>query len=156
MKKHVFNLTLLFFAFTLIFAVVSGSAQEQQRKGVFRNIVNTFRLPSPAEQRNVAQKLELTEEQRTQLKGITEKYKKEGSQLLSEYNKGYEAVVRLMESTNPDSSRVNQALKDFHQVHSQLVDKEVEYWREFKSILTLEQNKQFWNIFAKSRVGKRK
>ena len=154
MKKHVFNLTLFFFAFTLIFAVVSGSAQQQQRKGIFKNIVTTFRLPSPAEQKNISRRLNLTEEQRTQMKGITEKYKKEGSQLISEYNKGYEAVVRLMESTNPDSSCVNQALKDFHQVHSQLVDKEVEYWRDFKSILTLEQNKQFWNIFAKSRVRK--
>ena len=154
MKKHVFNLTLFFFAFTLIFAVVSGNAQQEQRKGLSRNIVTTFRLPSPAEQRNISRQLELTEKQRTKMKGITEKYKKKGSQLLSEYNKRYEAVVRLMESTNPDSTRVNQALKRFHQAHSQLVDKEVGYWRDFKSILTLEQNKQFWNIFAKSRVRK--
>ena len=116
MRKHVFNLTLFFFAFTLIFAVVSGSAQQQQRKGIFKNIVITFRLPSPTEQRNISQQLKLTEEQRTQMKGITEKYKKDGLLLLSEYNKGYEAVVRLMEVTNPDPSRVNQALKDFHQV----------------------------------------
>lgn len=152
MKKHVFTLTLMFLVSTLIFTVVASGAKQQQKKGVFRNIMTVFRLPSPAEQKSVAQQLDLTNEQKTEMKALTEKYRREGSKLLENYNIAYKKVIHLMETTSPDPSEINKTLKHFHKVHSQLVDKTVEYWRDFKNILTLEQNKKFWSIFEKSRV----
>ncbi len=151
MKERVFYLTV----FVLLFTLVPAAPSLAERKGLFRNIVSTFAPPSPQESKTIAKTLELTEEQRKQMKELNEKYRRESSNLKREFNKGYEAVVRLMKATNPDKGRVNEALKRFHEVHSKLLSKEVEYWTSFKSILTPEQNKKFWKLFEKSRVRRK-
>lgn len=57
-----------------------------------------------------------------------------------------------MQQTDPNKGRVNDRLKAFHNIHAEIVNREVGYWVDFKNILTPEQNEQFWNLFEQRRV----
>ncbi|MGD8374766.1 MAG: periplasmic heavy metal sensor [Acidobacteriota bacterium] len=129
---------------------VAATAQDQ--KGLMRNVVSVFAPPSPEEQQKIAATVELNDEQKQQMKEVSDRYRSQAQTLRGKYQTAYDDVVSLMESTEPDKGNVAAKLKNFHSVHQQIVDVEVQYWIDFKTILTPEQNKKFWNLFAQSRI----
>lgn len=137
-----------------VLVVSSAAAQGAQgaRKGLFRNLITVFAPPTPQEERTIATTVGLSEDQKTQMRAVNQRYRSDSSALMAKYNSAYEDVVSLMQSTDPNKSDVAQRLKTFHQVHQEVVEREVGYWTDFKSIMTPEQNQKFWNLFEQSRV----
>ena len=135
-----------------LLALSGGALGQETRKGVLRNIIVVFQPPNPEEQRQIATQVNLTEEQRGQMKAVSERYRADAQTLRGKYATAYRDVVRLMQQTEPNKSTVNSKLKAFHNVHQQVVSHEVQYWMDFKSILTPEQNKKFWNVFEQKRI----
>ena len=150
MKKILISLFALFLI--VILASPYDGAAKKGRKGIFKNIMTVFRPPSAQEQKNIAQKLELTEEQRPKMKELNDKYRKQSSTLKKKYSTAYNDVVSLMNQQSPNKQKVNQKLKAFHSTHSNLVDAEVQYWMDLKTILTPAQNNKLWEIFEQSRI----
>jgi len=122
------------------------------QKGLFKNVVQTFRPPSGRELTKIANDLELDEEQKRQMKELNDRFQQQTSTLKQRYETGYEKVVKLMSTEHPDKGNVNQTLKNFHQTHSQFVDAEVQFWMDLKTILTPAQNLKLWRLFEKSRI----
>lgn len=149
MKKTAVISFIVFFALNFIFAYNVFA-----RKDVVKNILVTFKAPSQTEQKSIAQQLKLTPEQNKQMKELNDRYQKESAELKNRYNKAYNDVVMLMKQEKPDKQLVNNTLKEFHSVHSQVLDKEVSYWMEMKTILTPEQNNKLWQIFEQNRIKK--
>lgn len=125
-----------------------------QRKDITKNIIIVFRAPSPQEQKEISQKLQLTPEQNTKMKEVNERYKKETGNLKNEYNAAYQDVELLMKAEKPDKNRVNETLKKFHGIHTEALEKEVGYWMDLKTILTPAQNNKLWEIFEQDRIRK--
>ncbi len=132
---------------------MGGKADEgKMKKGILRNILVTFIPPTPAEQKNIAQKLELTEEQRSKMKELNDKYKRQSADLRKKYQQAYNDIVLLMKQEKPNKERVNRELKTFHSIHSQVLNQEVKYWMDLKTILTPSQNNKLWEIFEQNRT----
>ena len=125
-----------------------------QRKDMVKNIIIVFRSPSPHEQKEISQKLQLTPEQITKMKEVNERYKKETGNLKNEYNAAYRDVELLMKTEKPDKNRVNETLKRFHRIHTEVLEREVGYWIDLKTILTPDQNNKLWEVFEQSRIRK--
>lgn len=136
----------------VILALLSGAAMAQDQKGLMRNVVSVFAPPSPEEQQKIATTVGLTDEQKQQMKEVSDRYRSQAQTLRDKYQTAYSDVVGLMESTDPDKGNVAAKLKNFNSVHQQIVEVEVQYWVDFKSILTPEQNQKFWNLFEQSRI----
>jgi len=136
----------------LLLAVATPAAAQEARKGLTRNILEVFAPPTAEQEKKIATTVQMTEEQKTQMKAVNERYRGESQALLTKYRSAYEDVVKLMQETSPDKGQVNERLKAFHQVHAEVVSHEVTYWAEFKSILTPAQNQKFWNLFEQTRV----
>ena len=126
-------------------------AQDSQ-KGIFRNIIAVFHPPSVEERQKIATTVGMSDEQKMEMKAVADRYQTQAQTLLGKYQTAYNNVVKLMNTSNPDKTTVNTKLKNFHRVHQNVVDAEVQYWIDFKSILTPEQNKKFWNMFEQSRI----
>lgn len=133
-------------------AVCAAGPALAAKKGAQQNIVVTFRPPSPEEEKKIAAQLELTDEQKGQMRELSDKYRQQTASLRDKYAAAYRDVVNLMQEGNADKGRVDAALRNFHSVHQQFLDTEVEYWMDFKGILTPAQNKTFWGIFSRSRI----
>ncbi len=149
-----FHHNIISIAFILLLIILSSSftlAQEEQ-KGIFRNILIVFMPPTPEQEQVIAERLELTEEQRTQMKQLSDRYREDATTLRNKYISVYNDIVTLMEQTEPNRTVVNEKLKAFHNVHQEVLSREIIYWMDFKTILTPEQNKKFWNIFEQSRI----
>ena len=138
-------------ASTLLWPSSSVSAEET-RKGLFRNIMVVFIPPTPEEQAKIATTVGLTDEQKQQMKAVSDRYRANAETLKRRYASAYQDVVHLMEQSNPNKSTVNSKLRAFHSTHKKVVDQEVRYWIDFKTILTPEQNKKFWNVFEQNRI----
>ena len=147
-KSNILIGVTLIFLLSMSFSIT----QAQRSKSIFKNIVLTFRPLTAAQEKNIAKALALTSEQRVQMKEFSKNYRKDARILLDKYNSAHNDVVKLIKQKTPNKSVVSKKLKVFHRTHQQIVNKEVEYWRKFTSILTLEQNKKFWNLFEMSRV----
>jgi len=130
----------------------SGAAMAQGQKGLMRNVVSVFAPPSPEEQQKIATAVGLSDEQKQQMKNVSDKYRSQAQTLRDKYETAYGDVVNLMETADPDKSTVASKLKNFNSVHQQIVEVEVQYWIDFKVLLTPEQNQKFWNLFEQSRV----
>jgi Spy/CpxP family protein refolding chaperone len=139
-------------ALSLPLLLATPAAAQEPQHGLLRNVIAVFRPPTPDEERAIATSVGLTDDQKTKMKSVNERYRSDSQDLLAKYRAAYEDIVKLMQSTNPNKAQVNQRLKTFHQIHSQIVDREVGYWTDFKSILTPEQNQKFWNVFEQKRV----
>lgn len=145
--------TKLGLAAALMLALGTAPAHaEEPSKGMFRNVVEVFAPPTAEEERAMAEALELSEGQTKKMAKLSKNYRSDASSLLKKYERAYSEVVGLMESQDPDKSQTATALRAFHDAHSELVDREVDYWNAFKGILTPEQNRTFWNTFEDSRI----
>lgn len=136
----------------LLCTCVDVGVASGEEKGLLRNVITTFAPPSPEEQRSLVETVGMSEEQKAKLRSVNERYRNDAQRLRAKYDMAYENVVLLMNQQNPNKSRVNQTLKNFHSVHQEMVNREVGYWMDFKSILTPEQNRKFWNAFEQKRV----
>ena len=152
MKKLAFSITFVFLAITLIFSAPTWGSERANWS--VNDIVSSFFPPSPAEAKVINKSLSFTDEQRTELKKLNQKYRADTSSLANKYKNVYDSTVHLIKSDNANAANVNSTLIKFHKVHQQFLDKEVEYWSEFKTLLTKEQNGKFWNLFEKSRIKK--
>ena len=152
MKRTVMMVSILLGSALLGAYSVEVQAEGAQKKGVFRNIVQTFRPPSGKELTKISNDLELNDEQKQQMKEVNDRFKQQTSTLKQRYGTGYEKVVKLMNTEQPNKANVNQTLKNFHNTHSQIVDAEVQYWMDLKTILTPAQNLKLWRIFEQSRI----
>lgn len=152
MKKEKSRPLMAGMSFLLLLMIAGPAPAQEGRKGLHRNIIATFRPPSPEDERTISNKLELSEEQKTQMKAVSERYRKDTETLLAKYREAYEDVVNLMQETIPNKTVVNNHLKAFHGIHEEILGKEVSYWMDFKGILTPEQNRKFWNLFEQDRV----
>jgi Spy/CpxP family protein refolding chaperone len=112
-----------------------------------------FAPPSPDEARAVAKDLNLSPEQQKQMQQVNERYNREIMSLKQDYENAVRSLMSLIQDPTPNPSVTNQRLKEFHSVNQQVLDKEFEYWREFKTILTPDQNSKFWTLFGRSRLG---
>ena len=139
-------------SFLLSLAIAGPAPAQEARKGPLRNVITTFRPPSPQEEKTISTRLQLTEDQKRSMKAVNERYRQDSETLLAKYRAAYDDVVRLMQQTDPNKTAVNDRLKTFHRIHEQVLDKEVGYWMDFKGVLTTEQNRQFWNLFEQDRV----
>ena len=138
----------------VLVAALSFTTAIAAQKGLTRNIISTFAPPDGADRAAIAQKLEITAEQKSQMKEISKRFKDQSSALKKDYQTAYQNVVKLMNNEKPDKSRVNEKLKNFHQVHSKVLEAEVQYWMDLKTILSPAQNLQLWEIFEQSRIRK--
>jgi Spy/CpxP family protein refolding chaperone len=129
-----------------------GPAAPGARKGLLRNIMTVFAPPTAQEERTIATTVGMSEEQKSQMKAVNERYRSDSTALVAKYNNAYDDVVRLMDATSPNKGEVNQTLKTFHQIHQEVLEREVGYWTDFKAILTPEQNRKFWNLFEQRRI----
>lgn len=139
-------------ALLLPLLLASPAAAQEARKGLFRNILAVFAPPTQEEEQRIVAQVGLSDEQKTQMRAVNERYRSDSSALMAKYNTAYEDVVRLMQATNPNKAEVNQRLKTFNQIHQEVVAHEVGYWSDFKAILTPEQNQKFWNMFEQNRI----
>ena len=151
MKRLVLFTGVLALLLPLLF-VLPATAQQDNRKGPLRNILAVFAPPSQAEEQQISTRVGLSNQQKTQMRAVNDRYRADAPSLRAKYDAAYADVVRLMESTNPNRGEVNQRLRTFNRVHEEVVTREVGYWTDFKSILTPEQNQTFWNIFEQSRI----
>jgi Spy/CpxP family protein refolding chaperone len=149
MKKTAVCLLIVCIAFVFVF-----THDVFAREDIVKNILITFKIPSPAEQKSIAQQLKLNPEQNKQMKELNDRYQKESADLKSRYNKAYNDVVMLMKQEKPDQQLVNNTLKEFHSIHAEVLEKEVGYWMEMKTILTPAQNNKLWQVFEQNRVKK--
>ena len=138
----------------VLVAALSFTTAIAAQKGMTRNIVSVFAPPKAAERASIAQTLEMTAEQKSQMKEVADRFKKQASTLKKKYQTAYQNIVSFMDNEKPDISKVNEGLKNFHQVHSNVVDAEVQYWIDLKTILSPAQNLQLWEIFEQSRLRK--
>lgn len=138
--------------FIFMVFVFAYTAFAEERKDITKNIIIVFRPPSADEQKNISKQLQMTSEQNAKMKEVADSYQRDSVSLKNQYNAAYNDVIKLMQAEQPDKVTVNETLKRFNAIHSQLVDKEVEYWMQFKSVLTPEQNDKLWEIFEQSRI----
>jgi Spy/CpxP family protein refolding chaperone len=147
--------SLIWTAAALLLSLVVASpaaAQAPARKGLVRNILVVFAPPSPEEERSIATRVGMDQDQKTRMRAVNDRYRSDSTTLRAKYDAAYDDVVRLMQATNPNKGDVNQVLKTFHQIHEQVLEREVGYWEDFKAILTPEQNQKFWNMFEQNRI----
>ena len=150
MKRLVLFTCALALLLPLLFAFPAGA--QDMRKGPLRNILVVFAPPSQEEEQRISVRVGLSAEQKTQMRAVNQRYRSDAPNLRAKYDAAYDDCVRLMESTNPSRSEVNQRLRTFNQVHQEVLEREVGYWTDFKSILTPQQNQKFWNMFEQSRI----
>ncbi len=124
-------------------------------KGIFRNIISTFRPPTVAEQQKLATSLQLTEEQKQALHNSNTKFRNSARNLREEYQKAYRSVVQLMQADSVNMDEVNRRLQKFNTVHQKIVDAEVRYWVSLKGNLTREQGRKLWEFFEQTRIRRR-
>ena len=141
-------------ALIVLVAALSFTTVMAAQKGITRNIVSTFTPPDGAERAAIAKKLEMTAEQKSQMQEVVNRFKKQSSSLKKDYQTAYQNIVKLMNNEKPDKSLVNEKLKNFHRVHSNVVEAEVQYWIDLKTILSPAQNLQLWEMFEQSRIRK--
>ncbi|MDR4509905.1 MAG: hypothetical protein MRJ65_17000 [Candidatus Brocadiaceae bacterium] len=142
-----------FIVIVLVVSVTGNTFAKAEKDGVFRNLIATFKPPTAEEQESLAKKLKMTDDQKFLLKNLNKEYQRQVDSLSGSYNKAYDETVSLMQQEVVNEQAYS-VLKSFHDVHSKIVDTEVEYWRDIKLILTPEQNKEFWKIWQKGRVAK--
>lgn len=147
MKKVLVGFLVLFVMVTLV-----STYDAFARKDIVKNILVTFRAPNPEEQKSISQQLQMTPEQNAQMKEVNERYKKDSTTLRDRYNAAYQDVVMLMKQEKPDKIRVNETLKKFHSIHAEVLNREVGYWMDLKTILTPQQNNKLWEIFEQQRI----
>jgi Spy/CpxP family protein refolding chaperone len=145
-------------ALTMMVSVVlvslQGVAQAQRREAAFgKAMVAMMAPPSPQEASAMAKQLKLTPEQQKQMREVTDRYRTDTQALRQKYESGVESVLALIREPAPTPGAANQRLREFHDVHQEVLNKEVQYWMEVKSIMTPEQTHQLWNIFERSRLG---
>lgn len=150
MKKILVGVLSLFISISLVYVYDAVA----QRKDITKNIIIVFRSPSPQEQKEISQKLQLTPEQNTKMKEVNERYRKETENLRNKYSAATQDVELLMKAEKPDKNRVNETLKTFHRIHSEVLEKEVGYWMDMKTILTPGQNDKLWNLWEQNRIRK--
>jgi Spy/CpxP family protein refolding chaperone len=144
---------------TIVVGVVLVSLQDlsqaQQRKEAAfgRAVVTMMAPPSPQEASSIAKQLNLTPEQQKQMQDVNERYRTDTQALRQQYETGVQNLLTLIREPTPAPGVANQRLKEFQDVHQAILSQEVQYWADVKSILTLEQNYQLWNIFERSRLG---
>ncbi len=133
---------------TIAFAVPAAHAG----KVTMGTLVSTFRPPTPSEQQALVRDLEMTEDQRSQMKELDARFRRETRNLRQEYQKAYRSVVQLMQAGSVDSGEVIRRVKRFNEVHNTIVEKEVQYWVDLKNLLEPPQRKTLAQKFLKSRV----
>lgn len=135
----------------IVFISTSGPLFASQ-KGLTRNIISTFYPPTVEQQQVIAQKLVLTDQQRQEMSTVNQRFRSQSKVLKQRYGEAYRSVVKLMNAETPNKQRVNEVLKAFHRTHSQMLDAEVQYWLDLKTLLTPAQNYQLWKLFEESRI----
>jgi len=156
MVSRVIAVCVLVLGFVL--ASLLQPSQAQQRGGqdgrtLVRAPALIFAPVSPDEAKAVSKELNLTPEQQKQMQEVNQRYNREVAALKGDYEKAVRDLLSLIQEPSPDAGVANQRVKEFHNVHQQIISKEIEYWREFKTILTPEQNNKFWTLFTRSRLG---
>ena len=136
----------------IIGMMIAPLGMAQGEKGVSRNILETFMPPKGEGAQRIAKELGLDTEQRAQMKEVNSQFADDTAGLRQSYQEGYRDVVSLMNSESPDKGKVNSTLKTFHKIHADVVDAEVRYWMDLKTILNPEQNLELWGIFEKNRI----
>jgi Spy/CpxP family protein refolding chaperone len=131
----------------------AGERKERAGTAMVRAPAVIFAPPSPEEARTVAKELNLSPEQQKQMQGVNERYNREIMSLKQDYENAVRSLMSLIQDPTPNPSVANQRLKEFHSVNKRVLDKEFEYWQEFKTILTPDQNSKFWTLFGRSRLG---
>jgi Spy/CpxP family protein refolding chaperone len=111
-----------------------------------------FAPPTQEAARSIANKLELTEEQRIQMDKIYDDYKKQFTNLMKDYQKELHALYKYMKEDQATASAVHDHVKNVYQLENKMIDGEADYWLGLKSILTKSQAHQFWQIFEESRL----
>ena len=139
-------------ALAIVGMMIAPPSMAQEKKGVFRNVVETFMPPKGDGARMIAKELALDEEQRPKMKELNERFTRNASTLRQAYQQEYKNVVALMNSESPNKTNVNDKLKSFHAMHQKVLDAEVDYWMDLKTILTPAQNLKLWEIFEKQRI----
>ena len=139
-------------ALAIVGMMIAHPSIAQEQKGMFRNIIETFMPPQGNGAKMIAKELELDEEQRPQMRELNERFSRNTSTLRQAYQKEYQNVIALMNSESPNKANVNAKLKSFHAMHQKVVDAEVGYWIDLKTILTPAQNLKLWEIFEKNRI----
>lgn len=125
---------------------------EHSGKEMTQSIVVVFAPPTKEEASSLSKSLNLTPEQKQKMQGLNQKYAQQAKAMKDEYIRAVRDLTKLMVDPNITAQGSNQELKHFHQVHQTILDQEVAYWSDFKTILTPQQNKIFGQAFTRSRL----
>jgi len=140
--------------FLLLIPSATAEMEKERKQQVWGfNPVEVFAPPTKSERERIYERLEVTRQQRRELEALLNKYEKDFEILIEDYKRAYNRLVEFIKAEKPpDARRVNNMLKEFHEVEEKILKKEVYYWKELKEILAPQQNYRLWELFEKDRL----
>ena len=101
----------------------------------------------------IAQQLQLTEEQREDMRQKYTQARNELQRLGENYREAQQNLKNVFQKNGEaDPARVENALQELHRTHRSIVDTEMQLWNALSNNLTQEQTRQFWTMFAENRL----
>jgi Spy/CpxP family protein refolding chaperone len=136
---------------------VAASAQQygpyDQRFARGANLIDLMRPPSPSEMQFINQQLQLSNDQRSKMQDIYEKYQGQIRDQRQQYQQARQELMSALQEPQPNPGRVEDALRSMHRREREILSSEMDLWGSLTNPLNRQQTEEFWRIFATSRLN---
>jgi Spy/CpxP family protein refolding chaperone len=139
-------------AIVLLFAILFTAvyAKEVKNPRIIPAIMHILAPPTEEENRVLAEKLEMTPEQKKKMNDLYENYRQNTRSFRNQYEVKFNQLLKLMEDPAPKPKQVQKECREFLDLEQKVLNAELNYWMGLKKVLTKRQNNQLWN-FVKDR-----
>ncbi len=136
----------------VLFLSVVFAIQVNAQSRIWGDIIVILRPPTLEETRGITKQLNLTGEQKKEMKDLNQKYHDDLSSLKEKYQIIYNDLLEAVGNPNVKMGTVQKKAKKLNDTHEKILEKEIEYWNDVKEILDPEQYSKMWNLFTNKRL----
>jgi Spy/CpxP family protein refolding chaperone len=154
MKK----LSILAPALILVLGTAAAASAQQygpydQKLAPSSNLIDLMRPPSPSEMQFIDQQLQLSNDQRSKMQDIYEKYRGQIRDQRQQYLQARQELMSALQEPQPNPGRVEDALRSMHRREREILSSEMDLWSSLTNPLSRQQSEEFWRIFAANRFN---
>ena len=152
-KLSVLALSLALVLGTAVAASAQQYGQYDQRFARGANLIDLMQPPSPSEMQFIDQQLQLSDDQRSKMQNIYEKYRGQIRDQRRQYQQARQELMSALQEPQPKAGRVEDALRSMHRREREILSSEMDLWGSLTDPLNQQQSEEFWRIFAANRLN---
>jgi hypothetical protein len=137
--------------FLALYGSVEAKAQDFRQDPFSLRII--LEPPTSAELDTLANQLQLSDAQRSQMQNKLQKHQGDIQKLQTDFqNAQNDLSAALTQQPEPAPGRVENALRAAHRTQRELIDKQMALWNDLSDNLSQQQTQEFWRVFARNRL----